>query len=482
MHARSRGRHVRLYNAVCGLRRQRIVASPAMRMFHAPAGDRRAGRPTAPPAMPCARIRAVLSGAPPSCRLPSSLRRVNPTLRLRSLCVQVLDCDPARGGRAGAGGGGAGARGGRDPFDEQKEALVGSLFRLLLATAGPGNVPDVSHALAALEADAGGAASPLPPLIRRSMHRRACPSRGTKSYHGLHCHRRPACPGARPDVSHMPWCRGTGRQAHALPGAQGMHLPYPTLPYPALNRRLPAPGAHTSDEALDEAALAGHYPTYPTLHAAVKGGLPAPGAYASDEALDEAALAVAEEAATRAEAAAAAAAGFLPLAGAAAAAAALAADARASCPAAPGAPPGHQPSGPGAGGVAAPWRHRRSVNLFGLARAARAALEGAGHRLGAALPRVSDRLLFAAADGLPGADWAIMAAKRALSGLAAEQRYWIGPLRGVRVDALDLAAERWVAGAARRPDPDPDPGSPGLQPGTQSCPSSAADAPAGCQA
>ncbi len=88
------------------------------------------------------------------------------------------------------------------------------------------------------------------------------------------------------------------------------------------------------------------YPTLP-LHAAVRDGLPVSGAYASEEALDEAALAVAEEAATRAEAAAAAAAGFLPLAGAAAAAAALAADARAPCPAGPGAPPGHQPPGPG---------------------------------------------------------------------------------------------------------------------------------------
>jgi len=221
------------------------------------------------------------------------------------------------------------------------------------------------------------------------------------------------------------------------------------------------------------------YPTLP-LHAAVKGGLPVPGAYASEEALNEAALAVAEEAATRAEAAAAATAGFLPLAGAAAAAAALAADARAPCPAGPGAPPGHQPPGPGGGaGGAAARRHRRFMNLFGLAWAA---LEGAAHRLGAMLPRVSDRLLFAAADGLPGADWAIMAAKRALSGLAAEQRYWIGPLRGVRVDALDLAAERWVADAARRPDPSPDPSSPDTQPETQSCPSSAADAPAMCQA
>jgi hypothetical protein len=72
----------------------------------------------------------------------------------------VLDGDPARGGRAGASGGRARTRGGRDPFDDQKEVLVGSLFRLLLATAGPGNVPDVSRALAALEADAGGAACP----------------------------------------------------------------------------------------------------------------------------------------------------------------------------------------------------------------------------------------------------------------------------------------------------------------------------------
>ena len=228
--------------------------------------------------------------------------------------------------------GSSAAGGAADPFDVQKEAVVGSLFRLLLATAGAANVPDVSARLAALQG---------------------------------------------------------------------------------------------------EAALSGE-----TL---------------SPDGLSDAAAALAEEAAARAEAAAALTVGFIPLAGAAAAAAELAAAASRPCSsssspsACAGCTDACASGGHGLEGFNGPGPPGLGLGSW---------FAGAARRLGAALPRASDRVLFAAADGLPGADCAIMAAKRWLSGWHAEQRAWMGAVQGVDADALDAQVEPW----ARQPGPGQGPG------------------------
>ena len=225
-------------------------------------------------------------------------------------CLQVVD----------SGSSGAGVCG--DPFDVQKEAVVGSLFRLLLATAGAANVPDVSARLAALQG---------------------------------------------------------------------------------------------------EAALSG-------------------GPLSRDE-LSDAAAALAEEAAARAEAAAAVTVGFIPIAGAAAAAAELAAAALQPCSSSssPGARAGCTDAC-ASGGHGLEGFNGPGLPCLGLG----SWFAGAARRLGAALPRASDRVLFAVADGLPGADCAIMAAKRWLSGWHAEQRAWMGAVQGVDAGGLDAQVEQWA--------------------------------------
>lgn len=246
----------------------------------------------------------------------------------------MLDCDTSRGNCADAAGR-------EDAFDAQKAAVVGSLFRLLTATAGPANVPDLSAAQAALESKA----EPM----------------------------------------------GAGKPSRV--------------------------------------------------------GSPA------DDATD-AALAVAEEAAARAEALAAARVGFIPLAGAVPAGAALAAAARRNrtsgysgrsasvteaCSSASG-PSGGSGLVGGAGGVAA-----EVVRLA--ARAASWVGSGLSYvRLGLeeGLRRVPDRVLLGLADGVPGADAAILAAKRWAGGLEAEQADWMGPLQGVDVDELDVQLASWL--------------------------------------
>ena len=243
-------------------------------------------------------------------------------------CLQVVD----------SGSSGAGVR--ADPFDVQKEAVVGSLFRLLLATAGAANVPDVSARLAALEGEAALSGEPL-----------------------------------------------------------------------------------------------------------------------SRDELSDAAAALTEEAAARAEAAAAVTVGFIPLAGAAAAAAELAAAALQPCSssssrgARAGCPNACASGGHGLEDFVGP-------ELPGLGLGSWVA--GAARRLGAALPRVSDRVLFAAADRLPGADYAILAAKRWLSGWHAEQRAWMGPMQGVDADELNAQVEQWARqpGLGQGPDSLADPGAP----------------------
>ena len=250
--------------------------------------------------------------------------------------LQVVDGDRSRAGSPVAGRQ-------PDPFDVQKEAVVGSLFRLLLATAGAANVRDVSARSAALQGN-----DPNPDV----------PARLDK-------------------------LQGDAARSGGPPGAQE---------------------------------------------------------------LSEDAAALAEEAAARAEADAAVTVGFIPLAGAAAAAAQLAQaalqprtssscpGARADCPnlCADGRYEVDSCNGP------EPPGFRPGLWVAGAAR-----------RLGAALPRVTDRVLFALADALPGADCVILAAKRWLSGLQAEQRAWMGPLQCVLVDELEVPLEQWV----RQPGP-----------------------------
>lgn len=101
--------------------------------------------------------------------------------------------------------------------------------------------------------------------------------------------------------------------------------------------------------------------------------------------LEDTALAIAEEAASRTEAAAAARVGFIPLATTAAAAAQLAALHFS---------PASSPSGGAHGGSRAPEHLQLGLD-FAVARAER--------WLGAALPRVADWVLFALADDVPGA-------------------------------------------------------------------------------
>lgn len=250
-------------------------------------------------------------------------------------CLQMVDS-------AGAHAGSPGASARADPFDVQKEAVVGSLFGLLLATAGAANAPDVSARLAALRGEAALSGGPL-----------------------------------------------------------------------------------SRDELADAAAALG------------------------------------EEAAARGEAAAAVTVGFIPLAGVAAAAAELAAAALQPCnsSSSPGAraccPDVCASGGHGLEGFVGPGPPGSGLGSW---------FAGAARRLGAALPRASDRVLFVLADRLPGADCAIMAAKRWLSGWHAEQRAWMGPVQGVEADGLDAQAEQWPRqpGPGQGPDRSADSGVPAV--------------------